>query len=110
MRVRIQPRMLVYAVYLVEHEYHTEGQGHPQGQGYPEGQEEQPPPYSPTDNTVHDDDPDQPMHLTDLQTNITEQETNIVEWETDMAEREMYNQGTATIPALSDKRDFDGTR
>ena len=96
MRVRIQPRMLVYAVYLVEHEYHP--QGDPKGQGYSEGQDEQPPPYSPTDNTVHDDDdPDQPMHLADLQTNITEQETNIVEREAEIAEREMYNQGTVNL-------------
>ena len=94
MRVRIQPRMLVYAVYLVEHEYHP--QGHPEGQCYLEGQDEQPPPYTPTDNTVHDD-PNQPLHLTDLQTNITEQETNIVEREAEIAEREMYNQGTVNL-------------
>ena len=73
MRVRIQPRMLVYAVYLVEHEYQPLGQG----QGY---QEEQIP-QSPTDNTVHDE-PDQPMQIADLQTNSSEQE--------------LYNQGNSS--------------
>ena len=93
MRVRIQPRMLVYAVYLVEHEYQPQGQGHPpQGQG--EGQEEQPPPYSPTDNTWNAEDPDQPMRLADLETNIAERDANIAERETNIAEREINNQGT----------------
>ena len=71
MRVRIQPRMLVYAVYLVEHEY--QGQGQCQGEGHDEQI-----PQSPTDNTVQDE-PDQPMQISDLQTNITQ--------------RELYNQG-----------------
>ena len=93
MRVRIQPRMLVYAVYLVEHEYQPQGQSHPP-QGHPEGQEEQPPPYSPTDNTWHAEDPDQPMRLADLETNITERETNIAKQETNITEREINNQGT----------------
>ena len=90
MRVRIHPRMLVYAVYLVEHEDQPQGQSHP-SQGHPEGQsegqEEQPPPYSPTDNTWHAEDPDQPMRLADLETNIAERDANI-------AEREINNQGT----------------
>ena len=77
MRVRIQPRMLVYAVYLVEREYQPQGQG----QGYQgQGHEEQIP-QSPTDNTVHDE-PDQPMQIADLQTNINGQE--------------LYNQGKSS--------------
>ena len=91
MRVRIQPRMLVYAVYLVEHEYQ------PQGQGHPQGQEEQPPPYSPTDNMVHDEDPDQPMRLADLETNIAERVANIAERGVNIPEHEKYNQGTVTV-------------
>ncbi len=48
MRLRLEPRMLVYAVYLVEHEYNVE--------------HEQDHAHSPTDNTAqaHDQHPDNP--------------------------------------------------
>ena len=72
MRVRIQPRMLVYAVYLVQHEYHPQGhEGHHQGQGHGEGHEAEVP-HSPTDNTLHNEQ-DQPLEVADLGSNVTQQ-------------------------------------